>query len=466
MLKALMLRKKINEAKKSLEDLRAKKSELETRAADLEKREAETAEAIEEAQTEEEKAAVEEAVTAIEAEGESLENETAENDQAIADLENEVADLERQLEETEENQTRGKSAPATPEVNKPEGAIMAERTARKMFKTRSLNKMTEAERAGLVAREDVKTTLAEFRSFIAQKRAITGGDLTIGTTILDLIRENVMEYSKLYSRVNLMSSNNKGRMIVQGVAPEAIWLECCDAIPEINLSFGQVELDCFKVGGYFAICNALVEDSDIDLLDALTVALMQALGKAIDKAIVYGTGVKMPTGVVTALADETTGIPANLITIPASATGEALFKAIVLASGKANSDYSRGVKTWIMNETTYVKLISEAAEVDASGAIVSGVNGVMPIVGGDIIVLPFIPDNNIVLGYFDLYVLLERLGMVIDTSEHVRFLEDQTVLRGKARMDGKPAIVAAFVAIGLGAAPTTEVEFPGNPSQG
>lgn len=455
MLKALMLRKKINEAKKSLEDLRAKKSELETRAADLEKREAETAEAIEEAQTDEEKAAVEEAVASIESEAQALEAETSDNNQAIENLEGEVAELERQLEETEENQTRGSSAPATPETN--DKNIIEERTTRKMFKTRSLNKMTVAERTELTAREDVKTTLTEFRSFIAQKRAITGGDLTIGTTILGLIRENVMEYSKLYSRVNLMSSSNKGRMVVQGVAPEAIWLECCDAIPEINLSFGQVELDCFKVGGYFAICNALVEDSDIDLLDALTVALMQALGKAIDKAIVYGTGVKMPTGVVTAIKETAS----QLVIIDAATTGKDLFKAIVLASGKANSDYSRGAKTWIMNEATYVKIVSEAAEIDASGAIVSGVNGVMPIVGGDIIVLNFVPDNNIILGYFDLYVLLERLGMVIDTSEHVKFLEDQTVLRGKARMDGKPAIANAFVAIGLGAAPTTAVEFPG-----
>lgn len=460
MLRALMLRKKINEAKKSLEELRAKETEFETRSADIKTREEEIAGAIEEAETEEEKAAVEEAVEAIENESAQLETDKSENDQAIENLEGEIAELERQLEETEENQTRAVSAPVPTEEIKPEEAKITERTERKMFKTRSLNKLTMAERTELVAREDVKKTLAEVRTFIAQKRAVTGGDITIGTTILGLIRENVMEYSKLYSRVNLMRSNNKGRMIVQGVAPEAIWLECCDAIPELDISFGQVEVDCYKVAGYFAVCNALIEDSDIDLLDALTVALMQALGKAIDKAIVYGTGTKMPLGVVPAIAE----IETQLVTVPASATGKTLFQQIVLASGNANSDYSRGVKTWIMNDKTYVRLMAEVAEVDAAGAIVAGVNGVMPIVGGDIIVLSFVPDNNIVLGYFDLYVLSERLGMVIDTSEHVKFLEDQTVLRGKARMDGKPAVTAAFVAIGLGAAPATSVTFAGQTS--
>ena len=67
------------------------------------------------------------------------------------------------------------------------------------------------------------------------------------------------------------------------LANEAIWTECCDAINELDISFGQVELDCYKVAGYIAICNAAVEDSDIDLLDAIVVALMQSLGKAKSK---------------------------------------------------------------------------------------------------------------------------------------------------------------------------------------
>lgn len=462
MLKALMLRKKLNEANKTLEELKAKRSELETRAADIAKREAEIATAIEEAETDEEKQTVEEAVNAIESENQAIETETKENDQAITDLENEVEELERQLEETEAQQNTVAEVASEETKTTANVAIKEERNTYKMFKTRSIQNMTHAERSALVEREDVKTTLAEIRALIPQKRAVTGANLTIGETVLGLIRENVMNYSKLYSRVNVQVASGNGRLVVQGVAPEAIWLECCDAIPEVAISFGQVELDCFKVAGYFAVCNATVEDSDIDLLDTLTDALMQALGKAIDKAIVYGTGEKMPTGVVTAIAETAS----QLVTVPSSATGAEFFKAIIIASGKANSKYSRGVKTWIMNESTYTKLVAEAVSVDASGAIVAGVSGVMPVVGGDIVVINDIPDDNIILGYFDLYVLLERLGITIETSEHVKFIDDQTVLRGKARMDGKPAVNEAFVAIGLGTAPVTSVTFAGQQAEG
>ena len=461
MLRTLMLRKKINDSKKALEELKAKESDFEARANDLQKRTDDAEEAIEEAQTDEEKQAVEEAVTAIENDQAALDAEKTENDQKIGDLENEISEMEKELEEVEDQQRASKKVPTEePKENKtPIGVNITERKSSTMFKTRTLNSMSDIQRAELIQREDVKQTLEEVRTFIKEKRSVTGANLTIGETILGLIRENVLEYSKLYSRVYVTTTNNDGRLIVQGVAPEAIWTECCSAISELDITFGQVELDCYKVAGYFAICNAAVEDSDIDLVDALTVALAQSLGKAIDKAIVYGTGTKMPTGAVTGIASTAS----QLVTISSSDHDKTFFQDIVDAYAKADSKYSRGEKTWIMNDTTYAKVMKEAVAVDGSGAYVAMVNGVMPVVGGDIIVLPFIPDNNIVFGYFDLYAVLEKKGMTIDTSEHVKFLDDQTVLRAKARLDGKPAIAKAFVAIGIGAAPTTEVEFPGNP---
>jgi len=334
-----------------------------------------------------------------------------------------------------------------------------------MFKTRSINSMTMEQRTALVAREDVKKTLSEIRTLIKEKRTVTGSEVFIGETVFDLIRENLIEYSKLYSRVSAQFTKQNGRQPVEGAIPEAIWLECCDALQELDISFGSVELDCYKVGGFFAICNARIEDSDIDLLDVFTDALLAAIGMALDKAFIYGTGTKMPTGVVTALADATTGIAGNLVTIPASAEGIALFKALVLAGGKADGKYSRGRKTWICNETTRTKLVAEGLEVTAAGTIVSAVEGTMPVDGGDLIVLNFIPDNNIVVGYWDLYAALIKKAMTTSVSTEYKFIEDQTVIKGVMRADGKPIIKGAFAAIGLGAAPTTSVQFPGQNSE-
>ena len=458
-IKALMLRKKIDDKRRDLEKLTAKREELAAKAEELATRENELEQAITEAETDEEKSTVEDAVNGFEADKEAFEGEQAENAEAIENLENEISELEADLADSEERQATPE--PAEPvEVAKVQ-TITHERKTHKMIKTRSLRNMTIEQREAFIAREDVQATLAQVRELMATKRSITGGDYTIGTSVLGLIRENVMEYSKLYGRVNAMTASGNGRVIVQGVAPEAIWLECCDAIPEVSITFGQVELDCFKVGAYFGVCNALIDDSDIDLLDALMVAIMQALGVAIDKAIIYGTGTKMPTGVVTAIAADQTLALTNLIKITGSPTGNALFTAIIKASAVANSTYARGGKLWIMNEKTYTELMANAVAVNSNGQLVAGVTDTMPVVGGDIIVLNFVPDNNIIVGYFDLYALLVRSGLIVETSEHAKFIEDLLVLRGNARMDGKPAIVGAFAGIGLGVDPTTTIDFPG-----
>ncbi len=139
----------------------------------------------------------------------------------------------------------------------------------------------------------------------------------------------------------------------------------------------------------------------------------------------------------------------NIVSISAGTTGVQLFQQIALASGAAKGKYARGEKVWVMNETTYTAIVSAAMTIDAGGAIVAGVNGSMPVIGGIIEVLNFLPDNVIIGGYFELYILAERRGPRFATSEHVRFLQDQTVLKGTARYDGGPAIAEAFVAIGI-----------------
>ena len=170
----------------------------------------------------------------------------------------------------------------------------------------------------------------------------------------------------------------------------------------------------------------------------------------------------MPLGIVTRLAQtsEPSGYPAtarpwvdlhstNIVTLSAGLTGANLISKIVEASGKAKSSYSRGEKVWVMNETTYTKLMAATVSVDASGRVVSGVSDRMPVVGGIIEVLNFLPDNVIIGGYFDLYLLAERAGNEFAESEHVFFIQDQTAFKGTARYDGQPVIAEGFVAIGL-----------------
>ena len=58
---------------------------------------------------------------------------------------------------------------------------------------------------------------------------------------------------------------------------------------QTRFSFNQIELDGYKVGGYIAICNATLEDSDLNLASEILNMIGQAIGLALDKPILYGT---------------------------------------------------------------------------------------------------------------------------------------------------------------------------------
>lgn len=460
-LKVLMLRKNLNDTKKAYDALMDEFGALEKREADI-------AEAIEEAETDEERGAVEAEIDAFEAEKKRLEDEKAKLETRIEELENDInAEEEEQIIDT---------APAPAE--EPDPNITFERSSIKMnTRDKIFNRMTEQERGAFFAREDVKEFLGDIRSCIKEKRALTNVGLLIPEVLLGVLRENVERFSKLYAHVNVRAINGKGRELIMGQYDEAVWTECCANLNELSLAFYDQEVDCYMVAGYYAICNANIEDSDIDLASEVMTAIGQAIGRALDKAILYGRNSvdnqKMPLGVVSRLAEtaQPSGYSAtarpwvdlhetNIVTIASGTTGADLIKAIVEASAAMKGKYSRGDKVWVMNEATYTALGTATITTAADGSIVSGIFDKMPVIGGTIEVLDFIPDDVIIGGYFDLYLLAERAGQQFASSEHVRFLQSQTVFKGVARYDGAPTIAEAFVAIGInGTTPDATMTF-------
>ena len=436
-LKSLLLRKKLDEKRKALEALREKDAEFVTRESELSK----AIEEMTEENTQEEREAVEGEVAAFDA-------DKIAHEDAKSALEREIGELESDLKEEEDKQDT--SPVEIPHEERKEIKIM--NTRDKIF-----GRMSVTERDAFFARDEVKNYINEIRSCIREKRALQNVGLTIPTVMLGLLRENVMEYSKLYKHVTVRPVAGDGRAVIMGAIPEAVWTDCCANLNELDLSFNDLEMGCWKVGGFFAVCNASAEDSDIDIAAVVLAALGQAIGRALDKAILYGTGTRMPLGIVPRLAQtsEPASYPATArpwvdlhtsnIHGSISATGVGLFQSLVTNFGDAKGKYSRGEIVHVMNEKTYTYLMAQAMSVNANGMVVTGVAGQMPVVGGIIEVLDFVPDYNIISGYFDLYILAERAGQKFASSEHFRFLQDQTVFKGTARYDGSPAIAEAFV---------------------
>lgn len=462
-LKVVMLRHSIEKKKAELEQLRQKDAEFATREAELEA-------AINEAETQEQEQAVSEEV-------EKFDGEKTAHEEAKNTLSAEIEGLEADLAKIEESAPM-RSAPP------PEKEKRNERMKEKMdinirslpMHVRAFDALPMERRQAIVSQPEVKDFLARFREMGRQQRAITGGDLTIPIVFLDLISENMYRYSKLINRVRVRNVSGQARQTIAGIAPEAVWTEMCAAINELTFSFGQITVDGYKVAGYIPVCNSLLEDSDIDLSAWVVEMISESLGLAKDKAILYGKGAsyKMPMGIVTRLAQASkpADYPAtapewedlhtsNVIKIDDELTGAAFWSALMLATGNTFTRYSRGNQFWAMNSKTYSLLKSKLITFTATGDIVANLFGTLPIVGGDVDILEFIPDGDIIGGYGDLYLWAQRSGSTIEMSRECQFIQDNTVFKGKERADGTPIIPGAFVAINInGTAVTTTMDFP------
>lgn len=460
-LKALRLRKKIEIKTAELNALREKDKDFETREAELTR-------SIEEADTEEDQALVDDEI-------EKFTREKEEHEEAEKNLEDEIRELEQETEEVEKE----------PPAPQPEGERDKRGGVKNMqiranirelpMNVRAFDALTREERTAIVETDEVQQFLSEIRAMGKSKRAISGADLTIPIVLLDLISENMFRYSKLMNRVRIRPVSGEARQTIAGTIPEAVWTEMCGAINELTFRFNQITVDGYKVAGYISVCNSALEDPDVDLAGTIVEMISEAIGLAKDKAILYGKGAasKMPLGIVTRLAQtaKPSDYPANapewvdlhttnIQKIAANLTGAEFWAALTVALGNTFTTYSRGTQFWAMNSKTRALLKSKMITFTATGDIAANIYATLPIITGDIDILEFMPDGDIVGGYGDLYLWAQRRGMAIEESREYQFIQDNTVFKGKERADGTPIIPGAFVAVNInGSEVTTAMPF-------
>ena len=465
-LKTIMLRREMERKEAELAALREKDEGFQTREAELEA-------AIAEVETDEQR-------DAMNAEIETFETERSAHADAVYALNTQIEELRGQIEAEEAKvppvpETRA-AQPA--ETEKERKITMQNINIRSLpMNTRAFDAYPMEQRKAITQQPDVQAFLGQLRSCRGQQRGVSGGEYTIPVVMLDMIAENIYRYSKLLNRIRVRNVNGEARQTVAGIVPEAVWTEMCGIINELTFTFNQVTLDGYKVAGFVPVCNALLDDNDVNLASWIVEMLSESVGLALDKAILYGKGAgdHMPLGIVTRLAQQSqpAGYPAsarpwadlhtsNMKSVNGT-PGAGFWAALQLAVAPAYNKYARGEMFWAMNSRTYAALKANAIATNLNGEFVAMIGGTLPIISGNIDILEFMPDNDIVGGFGDLYLLGLRQGMTVEASREVQFIQDNTVFKGKMRADGQPIIAEAFVAININnSTPTSSLTFAGD----
>lgn len=460
-LKVLLLRSRLAPLQTELQTLETTRNGFAAREAELEHD-------IAEAQTDEERSVVEAAVNAFE-------QERSANAADITRVQERINEINEEIRSLEEAQTPPASDPPAAE---PTGTTNTERSNHSMpinNPERRWFGLTYQERDALLTRDSTKEFLQRVRQLRAQQNSVTGAELGIPTEFMQILRDLTYQNSKLWPYVHSEAIRGKARQNVAGTGCEAVWSEMLANINEIVMDFTQLEMDGYMLAGYIAISNAVLEDdSDLQLLTSILNAMGEANARGLDKAIVYGTGKKMPVGFITRLAasvqpewwnndqgDFKDLHSSHILKLDIDSTsGAAFFGTLIEALGIADPKYSDGRVFWVMNRKTHIRLMAKALAFDSAAAITAGINNTFPIVGGDIIELDFMADNDIAGGFGSLMRMSEREGASIASSDIPFFLRNMTVYRSIGRYDGKPARGEAFVLVNFhNTAPTTSISF-------
>lgn len=395
-------------------------------------RETELREALEQAETDEDVELVNESLDELEEDSKEF-NEKEENKKK---LEDELEELEGELEELNEEAPKNNESQRSKKQTK-ETVGGDSRMAHNKYETRS----QILERLNQTEVRDFYTKVAEASR---NKRALSETELLIPEQVINMIQQRLGDYSTLYKEVTVQQLSGTARVIMDGAIPEAIWTEMCDPVEELATSFSQTELDGFKVGGFIPVCNAVLEDSMINLANFIEERLAMAIAKAVDKAILIGEGAsaKQPEGVITTLADdEDQNVESD------GKLGDIVGNMALIDNGEDGVPVGEVIAV-MKRSTYYSKLAPQTFLPTSDGRLVVQTAQSPRLPDGTRIVFSqYAPDDTIVLGDFKKYLLGERAGVKLAVSTDVRFIQDQTVFKGTARYDGKPIYTSSFVVI-------------------
>jgi HK97 family phage major capsid protein len=405
---------------KAIEIKRSKLKELETKAADILKRNEDTSAALAEAVSEEDLNVLETEIGNLEKEQNDLDAEKKTVEDEIAALEEELDDVkERAAESNKQKQTREKG------VIEPMNRLQV----RDLLKSGEYFKRSE---------------VVEFYEKFKNLRAVTGGELVIPEVVVNRIMDILGDYSTLYPIVDRIQVKGTARILIDTDTTPATWVEQNAALPVGDVgTLASLDFDGFKVGKVTFVDNFLLQDSLINLDEYVVKKIARAIALALDAAILNGTGVagKQPAGIIPA-------IPAgNRVTV---AEGEDLVEFLkpigLIDTGVDNV----GEITAVMKRSTYYSyFLAYSINTNDAGDVV----GKLPnLTRPDLVGIPVIFNNSmaedqVLYGDFDKYTLVERENITIDSSDQVRFVEDQMAFRGKGRFDGKPTKAEAFALV-------------------
>ena len=354
---------------------------------------------------------------------------SAEDTQTYERMEQEIIDLGKEIQRRERQEAL--DAELNMPVNKPLTSSPA--NAEKPKTGRASNEYKEDFGRHLRGKKPIHNVLSE--SVDAD-----GGYLVPEEFEKDIVR-GIDETNIIRSIAKVITTANDRKIPIAVGHSVATWTAENAAYTESNPTFGQKQIDAFKLTDLVRVSIELLQDAAFDIEGYIIKEFSYAFGVAEEQAFCVGTGVNQPTGIFTADGGEI-GVTAG------SATAVTIDDVINLVYS-LKAPYRKNAK-FLMNEAT-VSHIRKLKDGNGNYLWQPSVQAGQPdkILGYDVFTTPFAPTIAggalaIAFGDFSNYWIGDRGGRTVQRLNELYATNGQVGYVATERVDGKVILPEAI----------------------
>ena len=349
---------------------------------------------------------------------------SAEDDATYSRMEQEITDLGKEIARLERQEA------LEAELNKPVGKPLTQAP--------ESSGMTEAKsgRASNAYKEDFGRHLrgkAPIHNVLSESVDADGGYLVPEEFETQIIT-GLDEANVIRSLAKVITTHHDRKIPIAVGHSVATWTAENAAYTESNPTFGQKQIDAFKLTDLIRVSVELLQDAAFPLEQYIANEFGRAFGIAEEQAFCVGTGVNQPTGIFTA-SGGAVGITS------ASATAITVDEIISLVYA-LKSPYRRNAK-FLMNDAT-VSLLRKLKDNNGAYLWQPSVQAGQPdkLLGYDLYTSPYVPTVEagafaIAFGDFQNYWIGDRAGRTVQRLNELYATNGQVGYVATERVDGK-----------------------------
>ena len=348
---------------------------------------------------------------------------TAEDDATYANMEKDLDDLTNEIKRMERREAREAelSKPVNkPITEKPDQAAKPEKTGR----------------ASAAYKEDFGRHLrgkTPLHNVLSESVDQDGGYL-VPEEFEKQIITGLDEVNVLRSLAKVIPTHHDRKIPISVGHSVATWTAENAAYTESNPTFGQKQIDAFKLTDLVRVSIELLQDSEFDLESYIAAEFARAFGIAEEQAFCVGTGTNQPTGIFTANG--------GAVGVTAAAANAITLDEIISLVYSLKSPYRKNAK-FLMNDAT-IPLLRKLKDNNGTYLWQPSVQAGQPdkLLGFEIYTSPYAPTVEagayaIAFGDFKNYWIGDRMGRTTQRLNELYATNGQIGYVATERVDGK-----------------------------